>query len=243
LSIIAAFGALHLANDHTYKASDKPLLRKGKAYVAACRTALLADEHEKLADDSTLEVTIRTCSHPFGLASTWGAFKSGRSLKIIAEPLQIRDDVVPPPIAKVGLVVSQLGKMFSLPIGHLFKQAYGEMHEDLLKLKKEIVDRAAEYSALHKHYGYDKQLILTADQEARVDNLLPIASAYALVFDVNAQNEASGAALSQIVQKCRLNNGGLVDLYMNAFAAYINSATNLGALIEKAVKKTKAITE
>jgi hypothetical protein len=239
MSIIAAFGATHMGNDHTYKHNDDHLKRKAKAMVFACRTALKEKEVDELMSDTRLETTIRTTAHCFGLASTWSTFRDGQKAKFIAEPLQIRTSVVPPLVAKVGLVVSQLDKMFALPIGAMFRKAYGKVYDDLSTLRTTVVKDAPQYSALHKYYGYDARKDLTLIEDNLCESLLPIATAYALTFGEDEKGNPSGAALSQICAKCNTNSRGLVELYMAAFEAYVEKSTDLMKLIEAAVEASK----
>jgi hypothetical protein len=231
MSLLAAFGAMHLANDHTWRADDKNLTRKGKAMVRACRTALYDDEAEALCADALLKTTIRTMPHPFGLDSTWAAFKDGQVLRFIAEPLVIRSDVVPPTIVNVGLVISILDKMFALPIGDKFNKAYGSKKSELETLKKRIVPIAANYSSLHKHYGYNDQLSLSTDDEAIIESLRPVAAAYATVFEEDKDGQLYGTALSYYVQRAMVDCGGVVQMYGQAFETYKEKGTTVENLL------------
>jgi hypothetical protein len=230
-SLIAAFGSLHLALDHTYKPSDESLLRKAKVMIKACRTTLAEGLAETLSADNALKVSIRTMAHPFGLSSTWGAFLDGQALRTIAEPLQIRTSTVPPPMAKVGLCVSQLTKILALPIGKILAETYGDTLKGLVVLKATVVAASAAYSALHKHYGYSVQRTLTGAETDTLNSLLPIVASYALVFDVDADGNATGALLSIIIEKCLKDQNGLCTMYSTAFTRYVETATDLVSLV------------
>jgi hypothetical protein len=231
MSVIAAFGALHLANDHTYKGTDQDLLRKARVFVQCCRTTFTEDQMQTITGDTVLQTVIRTTCHPFGLSSTLGVFYNGKRLGFLAEPLRIRSAVVPPPIAKVGLVVAMMDKMFALPVGGLLRNQYQTQYNALQQLKTNVVNRAANYSALHRHYGYDTLATLGSDDEQTANDLMPLVSAYAEIFERDEDGNPIGAALSQIVRKCLREQAALCNLYMSAFQQYVSKSTDLKALI------------
>jgi hypothetical protein len=231
LSIIAAFGALHLANDHTYRPNDTTLLRKAKVMIEACRTCLAEGEADRLHVDAMVNLVMRTTCHPFGLSSTWGLFKDCQRHRLIAEPLQIRDSLVPPPIAKVGVVVAVMSKITSLPVGKLFSDAYADKITALGNLRTTVVANAPAYSGLFRHYGYDAQLRLTSEQETMCDELVPVIAGYSLVFEVDNDGNDRGSLLSHTIQNAILNKSALVALYKNAFEEYAAKATDLKTLV------------
>lgn len=233
LSVLAVFGALHMANNHTFKSNDLELKRKAIAYVLALRTVYSDETIRRLQSDALLETTVRTTCHCFGLASGWGALKLGQRHNVIAEPLKIRTAVVPPPIAKVGLCVSIMTKACALPIGDMIRQNYGEKMRDLERLRTQVVANAAAYSELHKHYGIDTQRTLTTAEIEMCESLLPLVSAYADVFERRPTGEAIGAALSQIVRKCLQDQSGLVSLYAGAFTKYVEDSPTLQELLDQ----------
>jgi hypothetical protein len=237
LSIIAAFGALHLSNDHTFRQNDKVLLRKAAVMVHACRTALEEGEPEKLAADGMLHITMRTTCHPFGLSATWGAFKNGQLHRLIAEPLQIRTTTVPPPVAKVGLVVSIMDKILALPIGNIFEKAYKDKLDSLRILKATVIANATAYSALHAHYGIADMRVLTAEQDAAVKNLLPIVAGYSLEFEIDENENPIGANFSQTIARIVQDEGALVGIYREAFAKYAEDAVDLNTLVSGTTSK------
>jgi hypothetical protein len=231
MSIIAAFGALHLANDHTFRPNDTTLIRKAKVMVEACRTCLAEREAEQMAVDAMLNLVMRTTCHPFGLSSTWGLFKDCQRHRLIAEPLQIRDSFVPPPIAKVGVVVAVMGKITSLPVGKLFSDAYADKITTLGNLRTTIVANAPAYSGLFRHYGYDAQLTLSAAQEAMCDELVPVIAGYSLVFEIDNEGNDRGSLLSHTIKNACITKSALVALYKNAFEEYAAKATDLKTLV------------
>jgi hypothetical protein len=238
-SILAAFGALHLGNDHTFKGNDEALLRKAKTMLNAARTALKDDEIEVLWQH--LKTAIRTMPHVFGLSSTLGMFYNGRILRFLAEPLQIRDSIVPPPLAKVGIVVSELTKIFALPVGSLFKKAFGDSHSQLVTLRARVVAEAPHYSSLARHYGYDSVLVLDDDSDRICVALLPIIAGFARVFAINAEGNPVGAALSKVLAKADQDSAALVDLYAGAFQNYVNTSTDLKALVGAPTSSTAIV--
>lgn len=241
MSLIGAFGMMHLGNDHTYKNNDETLKRKAAVLVQGCRTTLDEGESDLLSSNTGLVHTIRTTSHPFGLSSTLAVAYDGRSLGFIAEALSIRDSVVPPVVAKVGVVVSQVSKLFSLPIGQTFRTAVGTKHTALETLQRDVVRHATAYSALHKHYGHDAQRFLSSDQNKDADNLMPLATAYARVFCVSEDDTPNGAALSYCVQNCYLQDGPLVDLYAGALVKYVEGAQNIKDLMSGGTTATATV--
>jgi hypothetical protein len=230
-SHVAAFGACHLANDHTFKANDPELKRRSFAYYKALRTVMTASQVDTLLIEANVQVAMRTTVHPFGLSASWGAFVVGKKSKTIAEPLQIRGSVVPPTVAKVGLVVSQVNKMLSLPIGGLMRATYGPKIDQMVALRNEVVDNAAQYSNLFKHYGYTSMRTLTVDQEGQVASLMPIVAGYASVFETDKEGKPVGALLAQSIQRTIQTEGGSVTMYAIAFENYMDSAADLRALV------------
>lgn len=234
LSIAAAFGALHLANDHTFKSNDDNLKRKAATMIRATRTTLTEGEADILSNATYLEASARTCMHCFGLSSPLGAFYDGQVLHLLAEPLQIRDSVVPPPVAKYGLVNSIMNKIFALPIGGMFRTAYGRSATEISTVCSNIIQNATAYSSLHVHYGVDNQLTPSAANELLVNSFLPVVSGYALVFEVDADGRPMGALYSQTIANCMRDSAGLVEMYRTAFEMYKEGGTNLKALITAA---------
>lgn len=231
LSLLAAFGALHLSNDHTYKQNDDDLKRKARVYVQCCRTCFSDPQMTILAQENALQTVMRTTSHPFGLSSTLGLFYDGQALGFLAEPLRIRNAIVPPPVAKIGLVVAVMDKMYGLPVGNVLRTQYSKGSDQLETLRRTVVSRAAAYSALHRHYGYDTQATVDADTLRTADALLPIVSAYAEVFERDENDNPIGARLSLIVTKCLREQAGICNMYTNAFIQYMNSSKDLKALV------------
>lgn len=229
LSILAGFGMLHLANDHTYKPSDEHLKRKARVLVECVRTIFPEDIINRLKADNMLEHTVRTACHPFGLSSPWALFKAGQSFNFIAEPLCDRKTTLPPPVAKVGLVCAVMDKIVALPIGGKVRKAYAEQFTIFRTLKEATVRNATAYSSLHKHYGIENQMTLTAEQEAAVKNLKPFCAAYALVFEKNSDGDPKGAALSPMVTA--IANDADVIMYQQAFEKYARESEDLNKLI------------
>jgi hypothetical protein len=237
LSLVAAFGALHLANDHTYKEREESLKRKGVAMIRACRTTLEEDEAEDLISEDLLRHSTRTAVHPFGLSSSWGTFKCGQRLSFLSEPLVIRDSVVPPMLQSVSIVVDEANKIFSLPIGGKFLKTYGKAFDALQDAKKTMIQNATEYSVLHKHYGHNEQKKMTEEQDAHVKLLTPIVAAYCRVFSLDADGNPVGASLSWVLKNAELRNQSHVDLYANAFEKYADDGATLDDLLGISDKK------
>lgn len=229
MSILAGFGMLHLANDHTYKPSDEHLKRKGKVVVECIRTIFDESIISRLKADGMLEHSVRTACHPFGLSSTWAIFQTGQKFNFISEPLCDRTTTLPPTVARVGLVCAIMEKIIALPIGGLVKKAYATQFAMFQALRTTVVSNATAYSNLHKHYGIDAQLTLTTEQEAAVNSLRPFVAAYALTFEKDSDGNPKGAALSPIILS--IQNDADVIMYRQAFATYAENSEDLKTLI------------
>jgi len=241
LNIVGAFGALHLANDHTFKERDDSLRRKGIAMINACRTTLEEDEVTELTSDDMLRHSTRTAVHPFGLSSSWGTFSCGQRLGFLSEPLAIRTSVMPPMLQSVSIMVDEANKIFALPIGDKFKKNFKDAHVALTEAKRTMVSTATEYSILHRHYGHADQKKATAEQLAHVETLTYIVTAYCRVFSVDSDGREMGANLSWVLRNAADKNPALVELYANAFEKYADRDATLDDLLGiSSVEDTKA---
>lgn len=233
-SMLAAFGACHLANDHTWKPTDETLQRKAAIYARACRTVMPATTNAVLSDAGNLQVSMRTTMHPFGLSASIGAFYDGQVLGTIAEPLRIRTTVVPPPIARVGTVVAVMDKLRALPVGSEIDKKYGPVITRIKAYHADVVAHAMEYSDLHSHYGYADQLVPAPAQMQDVNRLLPICAAYASTFDRRDDDSFVGSALSKTLARVTNDDPGLVDLYERALQNYQDKVVDITALLASA---------
>lgn len=231
ISLTAGFGYLHLSNNHTYQLNNDPLLRKAKAIIKACRTTLLDGEVETLCAEGMLPFAVRVAVHCFGLSATWGMFRSGQHHQFLSEPLQIRLSAMPPDFQKLGIVMSELAKILAIPIGSKIRVRFADAIADLNTLHGEVVDRAANYSVLAKHYGYNSTALMTPEHTLMVKSLLPMCAGFAAVFGTDAEGNAIGSSLSQVYENIRNSEHTLCAMYEECFATYLERSTNLEELL------------
>lgn len=233
-SILAVFGALHMANNHTWKASDRVLSRKANALVNALRTVV--SESVLATLQGNVETTVRTVSHPFGLSSTWAIFSAGRTHRFIAEALYARSIVVPPPVQTISLVISTVGKICALPFGGMISRLFDEPIAVLTTHLDHVQANVGAYSQLSRYYGYERTAVLDPAVTTQIEALLPMCAGYARVFERDDNGNPIGAALSQAIERIYRENSGLVQMYELAFQTFMDEGTNVRALFNVAIE-------
>jgi len=229
-SVGALFGEEHLARDHTFRANDQVMQRVNKSYFDAMRTVITPQEQTHLTNDQ--RHLHRTCCHPFGLAQMYYVARWGAINHRIAEPLQVRSSVTPPPIQRIHIVSAAMEQVVALPIGTVVKSAYGNVFNIINAERDKILASPPSYSALHAHYGIVARLEPSQDSMAAANALMPIVIGFAEAFYVEAKGTGAerrkGLALAASFGNIKREQSGIVTFFTVLFETYADGAVQAG---------------
>jgi hypothetical protein len=228
MSIHAIFGGLHLSANHTYKAGDANLVRRGEAWLKSLRT-VVPDVFVQ-AMHNAQEATLRTCSHPFGLASTYAVLRWGAQHNRIAEATAVRVNVLPPPAQRLAMLNATMVKIAQLPIGSEVVEAYQQQVAVVRQALTDALQSPHRYSALCRMYG---ELEIRAIPQAAADAmgmLAPMCAGFAKAFFTSGGNggRASGIGLAQSLRNIIRDDEAVVQLWSTAFERYGEDAAAQG---------------
>lgn len=231
LSLVGAFGMLHLGNDHTFKANDKSLKRKAETAIKCLRTIFGDEVTDALAAEALLEVTIRTTCHPFGLSSTYGTFIAGCTHHFLAEALCIRRNACPPALQRVAIILAETERILGLPIGAHIQGIFSRAVSVCREIMSDAETAMPKYSFLHRMYGFERMTSITDEQLKLMNGILPVVAGYSNVFNLDQQNNPVGAGLSYVLANASRDMRTMVEMYTEAFGNYRDQRHDIVTLL------------
>lgn len=229
-SLGALFGLEHLARDHTYKAGDEVLTRVNKAYENALKTVLEGNELVDLA--ANRHETHRLTCHPFGLSQCYTLALWGTYHHRIAEALQVRANVCPPALNRIGLAVGVFKQVCSLPVGDILRGLFGTDHGAAERYLNGLGHHRSEYSSLAYLYGWEQQRKVDPKVLESVNRMMPMLAGYAEAFHTTDPSSGaarlSGAALAASISNVKRDNGAMVQVFSALFKDYIQKSKEIG---------------
>lgn len=225
-NLIAMFGLFHLNKDHTYKTGDANLGRIGTSYLTACRTIPGYESHGPL--EGHKEALVRTASHPFGLAQTYWLAKAMHTHKLLAKPLMIRHDTLPPTVQRIAVAHTGMSEWLTMPVGKNMQDAYYDEYKAIAAAVEAAKESPPSFSDLHRMYGVELKSVFHVDVKNAVDAVMPAVYGYVMAVHVEDGTRREGLGHSMALNNVARDMGALTKLWTSAWEKYFGRIDGQG---------------
>jgi hypothetical protein len=228
LNVIALFGLLHLAKDHTFKTHEDDMKRIAVAYIRSLRTLVMPQVVDYM--EQHIEAIVRTAAHPFGLGQTYFLARYLNQRHLLANALSLRVNATPPPVQRLYIVQAATDEWRSVAVGSQINDLYHQELSVVKRMIEEIDKDAPHYSGLYRIYGLAEQLKPSAESMACANALMPLVYGYAMSQHQAADGKKDGLglalSLSNVVRSCK----AAAEMYKVMWETYMGNMESEGLM-------------
>lgn len=236
MNVLAMFGLMHLAKDHTYRTGDNNMARVGTSYLQTLRTIPDPDVMAEIKEQH--QAIIRTGPHPFGLGQTYFLAKYMKMMGLLASALHIRVGVTPPPVQRLYIVLAAVDEWTSLPVGMVLNRSYAPEIQSLREETALIDANPPAYSNLWRYYGLTEQSEVQRVAIVSANTMLPLVYGFAMAQHASDNEQRDGIALAASLDNVKRTQKALCDTYTKMWTDYSDKYADEG--LEKFIESTIA---
>jgi hypothetical protein len=229
-NILALYGLLHLAKDHTYQAGDSSTNRALAAYVNALKMTVEDAVIQLVMNDT--QTIVRLACHPFGVSSPYWLSQAMYQKKMLAPALDIRSRVLAPPVQKIAVVMAVVREWRALPVGGAINQVFSAEITRLENALATFESLPPATSHLYRLYGVAEgdKLEITPAMTVALTGLLPMVAGYAMAFHLDENNRKEGVALSLALKNVKTSGPALSGIFEDLWTNYKEAVGDAGLL-------------